>query len=328
MTVSQQIAYQYAKKVARLALVARMVGSLHDVAARARDGGSPDVLVVAGDVAKPEDCRRFVQATVEHFGRLDHLVNNAGVANVCWFEDVPDVAALKRVLAVNFWGAVHATHCALPHLKKSGGGKVFVNSSAAAALAMPGMSLYNASEAAVLNFFETLRVELRDEVGITIATSGWIVSEMTGGKQLSKEGTVEVAVRCAEATVDAICRGRRHLTVPLWYRALFLWRALAPEVVEFSQRLLCRRTAGGRGHQAKGKRLQEVTGAVQPAPLHSSDIKQPRPLSTQCFNSSIMNICTNFFWLHYGCPYHVMFSNRWHDLQMNHIKHSRIYTYA
>jgi 11beta/17beta-hydroxysteroid dehydrogenase len=52
--------------------------------------------------------------------------------------------------------------------------------------------LLQASEAAVLNFFETLRVELRDEVGITIATSGWIVSEMTGGKQLSKEGTVEV----------------------------------------------------------------------------------------------------------------------------------------
>lgn len=57
---------------------------------------------------------------------------------------------------------------------------------------LSGCMLLQASEAAVLNFFETLRVELRDEVGITIATSGWIVSEMTGGKQLSKEGTVEV----------------------------------------------------------------------------------------------------------------------------------------
>jgi 11beta/17beta-hydroxysteroid dehydrogenase len=88
----------------------------------------------------------------------------------------------------------------------------------------------------------------------------------------------QVAVRCAEATVDAICRGRRHLTVPLWYRALFLWRALAPEVVEFSQRLLCRRTAGAHGHQAKGKRLQGppagAEGGLQPAPLHSSDIKR------------------------------------------------------
>ena len=49
-----------------------------------------------------------------------------------------------------------------------------------------------ASKAAVLNFFETLRMELRDEVGITIATPGWIKSEMTKGKHLSKEGTVEV----------------------------------------------------------------------------------------------------------------------------------------
>ena len=49
-----------------------------------------------------------------------------------------------------------------------------------------------ASKAAVLNFFETLRMELGDEVGITIATPGWIESEMTKGKHLSKEGTVEV----------------------------------------------------------------------------------------------------------------------------------------
>jgi len=65
----QQIAYQYAKKRSRLALVARREANLHDVAAKAKDAGSPDVLVVAGDVANPEDCKRFVQATVEHFGQ-------------------------------------------------------------------------------------------------------------------------------------------------------------------------------------------------------------------------------------------------------------------
>ena len=65
----QQIAYQYAKKGARLALVARREGSLREVAAKATDLGSPDVLVVPGDVARPEDCKAFVQATVERFGR-------------------------------------------------------------------------------------------------------------------------------------------------------------------------------------------------------------------------------------------------------------------
>jgi NAD(P)-dependent dehydrogenase (short-subunit alcohol dehydrogenase family) len=51
--------------------VARREASLHDVAAKAKDIGSPDVLVVAGDVANPEDCQRFVQATVEHFGQCE-----------------------------------------------------------------------------------------------------------------------------------------------------------------------------------------------------------------------------------------------------------------
>ncbi|GJN27822.1 hypothetical protein PR202_gb15875 [Eleusine coracana subsp. coracana] len=266
--------------IGELTSMQRRERGLREVAAKANDLGSPDVLVIAGDVSNPEDCKRFVQTTVERFGQLDHLVNNAGVANVCWFEEVPDVVDFKQVMAVNFWGAVHPTHCALPHLKKSGG-KIFVNSSAAAVLAMPRMSFYNASKAAILNFFETLRIELRNQVGITIATPGWIESEMTKGKHLSKEGTVEIDQdmrdRCAEAIVDGICRGRRHLTVPAWYRAMFLWRMLAPEVADITQRLFYRRTASGRRNQAKAKRLLQATGMkgiLQPSSLQSSDIKQ------------------------------------------------------
>ncbi|VAH31851.1 unnamed protein product [Triticum turgidum subsp. durum] len=282
--IGEQIAYQYAKKGARLALVARRQGSLHEVAAKATDLGSPDVLVVPGDVARPEDCKAFVQATVERFGRLDHLVNNAGLANVCWFEEVPDVAGFKQT--------VHPTHAALPHLKRSRG-KIFVNSSAAAVLAMPRMSFYNASKAAVLSFAETLRMELGDEVGVTVATPGWIESEMTKGKHLSKEGRVEVdqdtrdaqvglfpvvrAERCAEAIVDAVCRGRRSVTVPLWYRALFLWRSLAPEVGDVLQRMFYRRSSGDGGSQMRARRVLEVTGAkrvLQPPSLHTADIKR------------------------------------------------------
>uniref|UniRef100_M8BXJ0 Hydroxysteroid 11-beta-dehydrogenase 1-like protein n=1 Tax=Aegilops tauschii TaxID=37682 RepID=M8BXJ0_AEGTA len=245
--IGEQIAYQYAKKGARLALVARREGSLREVAAKATDLGSPDVLVVPGDVARPEDCKAFVQATVERFGRLDHLVNNAGLANVCWFEEVPDVAGFKQILA---------------------------------------------SKAAVLSFAETLRMELGDEMGVTVATPGWIESEMTKGKHLSKGGRVEVdqdtrnaqvrlfpvvrAERCAEAIVDAVCRGRRSVTVPLWYRGLFLWRSLAPEVGDVLQRVFYRRSSGDGGSQMRARRVLEVTGAkrvLQPPSLHTSDIK-------------------------------------------------------
>lgn len=79
----QQIAYQYAKKGARLALVARREGSLHEVAAKAIDLGSPDVLVVPGDVAMPEDCKAFVQATVERFGQCKLVVTT------CYYLFIP-----------------------------------------------------------------------------------------------------------------------------------------------------------------------------------------------------------------------------------------------
>ncbi|VAH31850.1 unnamed protein product [Triticum turgidum subsp. durum] len=287
--IGEQIAYQYAKKGARLALVARRQGSLHEVAAKATDLGSPDVLVVPGDVARPEDCKAFVQATVERFGRLDHLVNNAGLANVCWFEEVPDVAGFKQVLVLfGPWFSTHLRSCASLLISSP-----FMMLICVGAVLQDVNFWGTASKAAVLSFAETLRMELGDEVGVTVATPGWIESEMTKGKHLSKEGRVEVdqdtrdaqvglfpvvrAERCAEAIVDAVCRGRRSVTVPLWYRALFLWRSLAPEVGDVLQRMFYRRSSGDGGSQMRARRVLEVTGAkrvLQPPSLHTADIKR------------------------------------------------------
>lgn len=81
--IGEQVAYRYARRGARLALVARREASLGEVAARARALGSPDVLAVPGDVARPDDCRRFVQATVEHFGRRKCHSLNAFLPEFC-----------------------------------------------------------------------------------------------------------------------------------------------------------------------------------------------------------------------------------------------------
>ena len=109
----QHLAYEYARRGARLALVARRTDRLQKVADEARQLGSPDVIVIIADVSKIEDCKRFVNTTVNHFGQckphlslvlcswfffmgirptlltdwfyiystVDHLVNNAGVAH-------------------------------------------------------------------------------------------------------------------------------------------------------------------------------------------------------------------------------------------------------
>ena len=85
------------------------------------------------------------------------------------------------------------------------------------------------------------------------------------------------AERCAEAIVDAICRGRRSVTVPAWYRALFLWRAFAPEVGDMFQRVFYRRSASDGASQMRARRVLELTGAkrvLQPPSLYNSEIKR------------------------------------------------------
>lgn len=71
--VLQHLAYEYARRGARLALVARRTDRLQKVAERARQMGSPDVIVITADVSKVEDCKRFVDKTVNHFGQCKLL---------------------------------------------------------------------------------------------------------------------------------------------------------------------------------------------------------------------------------------------------------------
>ncbi|XP_021970074.2 11-beta-hydroxysteroid dehydrogenase 1A isoform X1 [Helianthus annuus] len=89
--LGELIAYEYAKLGAYLAIIARNKpeSRLEQVAHRARELGSPDVLFVFADVSKVDECRMFVDETVKHFGRLDHLVCNAGIGQVyCISSDV------------------------------------------------------------------------------------------------------------------------------------------------------------------------------------------------------------------------------------------------
>ncbi|KAK1319151.1 11-beta-hydroxysteroid dehydrogenase 1A [Acorus calamus] len=202
--IGEQLAYQYAVRGASLALVAKREDRLHEVADTAREVGAPDVLVVPADVIRADECQRFVEITMNHFGRIDHLVNNAGIASLCMFEEILDITNFAPVMDVNFWGSVYPTYFALPHLKRSRG-RIVVIASAAGWLPMPRMSFYNASKAALINFYETLRLEFGQEIGITIVTPGWIDSE----RFLSKEGEVR-----AETEIEGVRAGGVGLVLP------------------------------------------------------------------------------------------------------------------
>ncbi|CAN1242263.1 11-beta-hydroxysteroid dehydrogenase A [Linum perenne] len=236
--------------------------------------GSPQVIMIIADVQKVEDCRRIVTQTINHFGRLDHLVNNAGVSSVCYFEDTTDITNFRTIMDTNFWGSAYITRFAIPHLRETAG-KIIAIASAASWLPEPMTSIYNASKAATVALFETLRVELSPDIGVLIVTPGYVESELTVGKFMTGEGRLEVdqelrdakvgltpvvsVVSTARAIVKSACRGDKYLTVPAWVRTTWIWKVLCPDAVELAFRLFF--TGGGTKIGAPTKTMLDITGA-------------------------------------------------------------------
>ncbi|KAI4334895.1 hypothetical protein L6164_013600 [Bauhinia variegata] len=175
--IGEQLAYEYARRGALLSLVDIRKDNLGAVANKARSLGSPNAIIIGADVSKVQDCKQFVDETLNHFGRLDHMVNNAGICKSEAVENVDDVSLVTPIMDVNFWGAVYGTLFAIPHLQSSKG-KVVVVASAGGWFPVPLFSIYNASKAAI-NFLEILRIELGWVIGITIVNPGGIETPLS-----------------------------------------------------------------------------------------------------------------------------------------------------
>ncbi|KAI9119587.1 hypothetical protein K1719_009463 [Acacia pycnantha] len=124
--ISEELAYKYARRGARLALVARREDCLRSILDKGQLG-SPDAIIIPAD---------------------DHSTQTEE-----FFEKLSDLAP---IMDINFWGSVYATHFAVPHLRKSIG-KIVVISSVVACFPIPRLSFYNISKATTISLFETLR---------------------------------------------------------------------------------------------------------------------------------------------------------------------------
>ena len=131
-----------------LSLAARSEDKLEEIVSRL--GEKAEVIAVRTDVSLEEDCRNLIERTVERFGRIDILINNAGLSMRAMFKDC-DLSVIKRLMDVNFWGTVFCTKYALPYLLESGGSVVGVISIAGFA-GLPGRTGYSSSKYAVRGF--------------------------------------------------------------------------------------------------------------------------------------------------------------------------------
>ncbi|HEY3530718.1 MAG TPA: SDR family NAD(P)-dependent oxidoreductase [Nocardioides sp.] len=138
--------------------------------------GAPEVRSDRLDVADRAAFTAYAAAVAEHFGRVNVVVNNAGVALAGDVEDL-EYADMDWILGIDFWGVVHGSKEFLPHLVASGDGHLVNMSSLFGLVSMPGQSMYNAAKYAVRGFSEALREEILmagQPVGVTVVHPGGI----------------------------------------------------------------------------------------------------------------------------------------------------------
>lgn len=136
-----------------------------------------EVLALQLDVSKEEDNKELAIKTVEKFGKIDILINNAGISMRALFKDL-DLSVMKRLMDINFWGTVYATKYCIPYISKEKGSIVGI-SSIAGFRGLPARTGYSASKFAMQGFLEALRTEMiKEKVHVLIACPGYTSSNI------------------------------------------------------------------------------------------------------------------------------------------------------
>ena len=239
--IGAELARQLARDKPTLVLAARRPDALAAVAAQCEAAGA-QTLCVPTDVSVEADCRALIAVAVAKFGRIDALVNNAGVSMHATLDQIPDTDVYERLMRVNLMGSIWPTHAALVHLKASKGLVVAV-ASLAGLVGVPGRTTYCATKFAQVGFFEALRTELQpDGVDVTIVYPGVVATEIrrngwnaqgerAGVSGLAEEGAMSVE-ECASLIVAAM-RSRKRDEVMSAKGKLGRWlKLIAPARVD------------------------------------------------------------------------------------------------
>lgn len=196
---------------------------------------------VACDVSNEEECRRFIESTIETFGGIDILINNAGISMRALFMDAA-TEVTRKVMEINFLGAVYCTKYALPSILERQGTVVGV-SSTAGYRGLPGRSAYSASKFALQGWLESLRTELfRTGVHVMWVAPGFTASNIrhaaldnnaeARGQSVVDEGKIMTAEECAHHILKAIEKRKRTLILTFTGKMTVLINKFFPSLAD------------------------------------------------------------------------------------------------
>jgi short-subunit dehydrogenase len=226
--IGRALALDLARRGSLLALSDVDEVGLAETLAQVTRAGATSVRSDRLDVADRDAFGRYALDVVQEFGRVNVIINNAGVALAGDFTDL-EYDDIDWIVGVNFWGVVHGTKEFLPHVIASGDGHVVNLSSLFGLVSMPGQSMYNATKYAVRGMTEALREEMLiagHPVGVTAVHPGGIKTAIARNARVSaKESKEETAhlfdeklarmtpERAAEIIVNGILKNRARVLV-------------------------------------------------------------------------------------------------------------------
>ncbi|MEO8819964.1 MAG: SDR family oxidoreductase [Ginsengibacter sp.] len=217
--IGKALVENFLKKGATVATCSRTEKKLSDLKI---EFVQKSLFTMVADVSKEEDCKNFIEKTLEKFKRIDVLINNAGISMHALFKDT-DLSTLKQVMDINFWGTVYCTKFALESIIENKGTIVGV-SSVAGYRGLPGRSGYSASKFAVNGWLEAIRTELL-ETGVNVmwVCPGFTQSNIRNaaldkdakpqGESPLKEEKLMTAEECAHHIIKAIEKRKRTLVL-------------------------------------------------------------------------------------------------------------------
>jgi 3-oxoacyl-[acyl-carrier protein] reductase len=174
--IGRSIAERFADDGADVVICSREQEKVDEVAATINDRDGGECLAIECDVTDRDAVDALVEATVEEFGSVDTLVNNAGASFMANFEAISE-NGWKTIVDINLHGTYHCTQAAGEYMRENGGGQIVNFASVAGQDGAPFMSHYAAAKAAVVNLTKTLAFEWsEDQVRVNCIAPGFVAT--------------------------------------------------------------------------------------------------------------------------------------------------------
>jgi len=237
--IGRATAFEFAAKGAKLILTARRFEYLKELAREIKQAfpGITVPLAIRANVTKIKEVKSLIKSSVDHFGGIDILINNAGLG-VYGDTERTTIEEFRLLMEVNFMGAVRCILEVLPIMKKENKGLIINIASVAAKHGVPYLGAYSASKAALVALSQSLRAELVDShVSMMIVYPGYTQTDFfkkekkLGGAHRPPEPYASPQ-KVAEAIVKASQRDKRDLVLSMEGKALTFFKHSMPWLVE------------------------------------------------------------------------------------------------